>query len=217
MTSDEIKEYLTNLLVVSGSPTVNISDYLENVIKIGLTDFWNADTWAFRLRVKTLTISSSTTEYDLPTDFGMLSDIREKTSILGKQLIPMSKESFDKEFPRLDAFTEGTPKAFTIYYSDQKPKIKFFPMPTAMTLYVDYYSSTPIDVQRVPDDMVGGLLAAVERYLHPVGSPARLAAMTYYSEELKRMRRKGGFLGNLPTYMPDMTDVQMGRHIPWVG
>jgi hypothetical protein len=219
VTLESLKTDLTYLAKQAGLDMTDLDAHVDFCIATGLAEFWNCYGWTWRTRPYELTITAVAEEYVLPTDFGGIRTVREKTSTAGGTIVYVPKEQFDQQYPRPTAWTDSYPMVCTAYHDRKRANwyIKFMRPPTiGCTIYIDMFTTTGV-VDGVPEGFVSGLFATIEKYLYKPGTPQRFAAQAYAQSEIERLQRTDGpFIGNLTNIlqMPQPESFPSGRR-PW--
>ena len=219
MTRTDIAEYLVYLAKQSGLPDDGLTDHVDRCIDMGLAEFWTARNWSFRTEPYSLSISSESETYDLPSNFDGVRTIREQDSLEGASLKYYTKEAFDNLVAKPTTYGSTYPRIYTIYHdaSAQGWKVKFFPVPeTGHTMLMDIFVTVPSDVEEIPSGATAALLAIIAKYLYKIGSPERLYATRGAEEEINAAQRNDSpFKGNIDR-IEDDTDTQIYVGRPWL-
>lgn len=200
MTHADLKKDLLFLAKQNGMNEDGLDDHVDFAIDRGTNLFWCANGWSWSTREYELDVSSETDEYELPDDFRGIRSVRQQETTYGGSVVYLTPEEFDELFPHPAGYTSGVPLYCTIRYDrdDKVTYIKFArPPESGSTIIIDMYT-TKGEVSGVPDGYEGGLIAAIEMFLHKVGSRERLAAKAAFEDEVIRlMPLDSGFQGDI--------------------
>jgi len=189
-TTESLRDYL-KALYLQVNPKNKGKDFeklLDFAIMNGINDFVGALPWAFREKNDTVTTTVSSSTVELPDDFDAIISITEHTTANGRKLIRYSSDEFDRLVPYSEDMNADTPQIYKIYfdYNSGVWKLGLYPTPdAAISLYVSYLS-LPKDA---PDKYIGGVIAAIGKYMYSPGSEGRMAAIAQYNAEIERIRR----------------------------
>jgi hypothetical protein len=219
MTTADLEKYFSMQATLANVPATDITKYVKLIISMGLKDFWNIRPWTFRTIEKELdtSVEAETYEVDWP-DFGGFGTVREKESLAGRELLFRSKKQFDEEFTKPSAFASGYPYAFTVYKNKASGKwvFKFYPIPSITPIYVEVYTTGAEKIEDVPDEFIGGVRAAVSKYLYPAGSVAGIAAAKLYRDEIIELDRIDTPMQASQVRVLDDTDMTIEAWRPWI-
>lgn len=219
MTSADLEKYFSIQVRLANVSSADITKYVKLIISMGLKDFWNIRPWTFRTIEKELDTSTEAETYEVDwPDFGGFGTVREKTSLAGRELLFRSKEEFDEEYPKPSAFASGYPYAFTVYKNKASLKwvFKFYPIPSITPIYVEVYTTGAEKIEDIPDEFIGGVRAAVSKYLYPAGSPEGMAAASLYRNEIIELDRIDTPMLTKQVRVFDDTDMTIEVWRPWI-
>lgn len=219
MNQSDFEKYFGIQAKLVGVASTNITKYVKLCISMGLKDFWNIRPWTFRTVEKEIDTSTEAETYEVDwPDFGGFGTVREKETLNGRELRFMSKEEYDHVFPKPLAHSSGYPYAFTVYKNKASGKwvFKFFPTPSITPIYVEVYTTEPNNIDDVPDEFVGGLRAAVSKYLYAAGSLEGMAAASLYRNEVLELDRIDTPMRSKQTHVLDDTETSIEVWRPWL-
>lgn len=205
MTNADLTSYLRTEAVAAGIAGTDIEKRVSGAIKFGSASFWGARNWYFKMREDTFSITSTQTTYNAPKDFGGLIDITHQDSSFGGSITYISKEEFDRRYPKPSQSGPGRPVWVTCYQSEGEWKLQFFPRPTVMDMNLVYEISKLFAVETVPDNFADGLLIACAKYIPRLDSRAGLVL-----EERKRLIYKELMLQNNVSKRPFNSLARLG-------
>lgn len=182
MTRAELVDYLRTEAVAAGFAGTDTEARVNGAIKFGVASFWGARNWYFKMKEDTFSITATQTTYNAPKDFGGLIDITHQDSSFGGPIEYLSKEEFDRRFPKPSQSGPGRPVWVTCYQSEGNWKLQFFPRPNVMDMNLVYEISQAFAIETVPDNFAAGLLIACATYIPKLDSRAGLVL-----EERKRL------------------------------
>lgn len=214
MQRDDLEQDLMYLAKQSGLDQVDLDTHVQFCINRGINDFWNSYGWTWATRDYELEITSEDERYELPSDFQAVRTVRQKASYYGGPVTYLSKEQFDREFPKPTAWIAGYPQVCTVYgdRKDEKQYIKFARVPeSSTTIYIDMYT-TAGSVEAVPEGFGSGLILSIEKYLYKVGTNARFQAQQIYDVEVRRLHAVDSQYRGHITSLLAAQGMQM---IPW--
>jgi hypothetical protein len=217
MIAKEAQDYFSFLAKQSGLTDDGLPDHINRCIALGLKDLWCAKDWRFKSDEYSLTIGEQTDEYELPSEFEGVVSVRETASISGKQLEYVTPEEFDLRFPKPSTFTSGNPQAYTVIYkaTNRKYYIKIVRYPSDQTIHMTILTSVPKAITQLPEKASACLYAAVEKYLHKMGSRERiLARAAFHDEVLKLEVIDSPFVGKIFKFL-DSSDTEIRTKRSW--
>lgn len=217
MTAKEVQDYFIFLGKQSGLTDDGLKDHITRCITLGLKDLWYAKDWRFRSEPHSLSITEQTDEYVLPDNFEGVVSVRETASISGKQLEYVTPEEFDLRFPNPSLFNSGNPQAYTIIYkaTDRKFYIKIVRYPSDQTIHMTIMTSVPPKVDQLPQKASPCLYAAVEKYLHKMGSRERIIARAAFEDEVLKLEViDSPFAGKMFKFL-DSSDTEIWVKRSW--
>ncbi len=214
MTEESTLQYIKVLGTQQGIADEVLEDHALNVMSLGISFFWNAHPWPFKMKTATLDTSGSG-PFSLPGDFSALVTATERTSITGLSMRFIDKVDFEMKYPNLDSYAASTPQVGCVYFDAGEPKIKFYPRPSVDVMYLDYLWVANPQITDVPDNYSPGLMACFEQFLYKPG-PMRIEAWKMANAELDRLLVVNQPVQAWPDHMLDDTETRIVKVIPWV-
>jgi len=219
MNQADFEKYFEIQANLVGVTSADITRYVKLCILMGLKDFWNIRPWSFRTEEREIDTSTEAETYEVEwEDFGGFGTVREKATLAGRELLFKSKEEFDHEYPKPLAHSSGYPYVFTVYKNKASGKwvFKFFSVPSITPIYIEVYTTVSNNINDVPDEFIGGLRAAISKYLYSAGSPEGMAAATLYRNEVLELDRIDTPMHTKQYHVFDDTDTAIEVWRPWL-
>lgn len=171
MTSAELKEYLKG--VGTGITQSQLDKVAAVAMEAGYSSVWGAYAWKVKRRVKDTTTTAAQSFTYLPSDFDSIRVILLKSSSRPLAVDILEEEAFDKNFPKLDYWSNEQPFAAKIVYNaagagaQQKWQIYWFRIPDqAYNITIVYDARADLaDLANLPSYMIDAIVANCMIYM----------------------------------------------------
>lgn len=174
MTREQLKSYLKTEAIASNFDANSIEDRVDQAVNFGLEEFWGAWNWYFKMKEVTFSVTTVETSYEAPKDFGGLIKIVDQGTSQGGDMDYLSKEEFDRRYPKPAAQSSGIPFAVTCFKDDGVWKLQFYPRPTSRDFNLVYEIDTAFAIETIPNNFTSGLLISCAKWIPMLSSQSGL-------------------------------------------